>query len=705
MPELAKVLLDGQPVPVGGDFSPPRWVVSCGVTAPEIVWTIDPTLAAQVLAKREVSIKFDVEGKVLDVKRAVVLGERPSGTVYARSVILSDVRAYWPSVHVKYAANVRTRSGSGRLLSVDGPPQLATPVDDLIFAPFSLKDELTVQSGDDVAAAILKFLQDRTQAGFELRARPRPKLTPNDVLPDAPGHVALAQALALLGGVDVYIRPQDSAVILFDRVLGAERAIMASLAPAPLQDLGLLKFVSTKNQLPKKFNVLFTREMEVRADFREDSSTGTTSTRAQDEPTLQNVVQITDQTLTVSGKLEVQGSFAEIDPYLTAINAAGPAPATSIGPLDRSKLQKLYLGPCLELCYVMGLTGLTPSQVWAGRLASLRAHYRLTFRLDRKFSQRILPGSIRAVRAALLDGPTGTRQPSPVYFDYCSKPTLRWLSKSLDARLGWNVHALPPRAASQNVGETKAYSDPYLLADCQPGPAQLLVLDNQVGIFHLQVRKDTFDQAEQIVPSLVRDLPVTDPHQVAIGTAIATWEEAALVRNHRVSFIFSCVPAGPNSANQLGKYEVSLDAALKRLGVGTQQAEGPDMDLRVGGSLMTLRYPWSDAGRDQILGAFRPDKPFPSKLIPVNDTEAKDYAESTAAAVAAGLLDHYEGQQACPFSPGLVPVGSLHTVVHTVDPEGRAFSMANAEARVPPQRPENLLSPSSRKTLLRELGT
>lgn len=701
---LARVTLDGEPVALSTDtpdFPPPAWPIVAGVHAPEVVWHVDPRLADQVLAKRETRITLQNDDEPERAfERVVVVGERPSNTPFARAIALSDVRWYFRYNHVRRSFNLRQRTGSQRLDRSDGvPAQVGSILDELAFAPFSLVNEQRAFTAQEMAQSVL---QELAPFNWEWRARAR-GFVPNDVEVDDPGHEALLRVLGVTGGVDVFVNRRGK-VVVFDRILGAEKAVVERHFSRAFEDLGLLTWVRQKHARPKRIFVLYNRELELRVDAVEQAGSAETP----DQPVAENVIPVTDESLTVTRRgrttVEPQGAWVELNAYLAAIRNLAPVPATPPGPLTLARIQDCFLGTGLLLHYVTGLNVINPSTVAAGRVGALLANYRQTYRLDSKFMARILPGSLRAVRVALIDGPTGTWQPSPVYLDHLIVPTQRELTHERDdGWMGWNVHCLPPRDAGQRVGETKAYPATILLQDCQPAPALVQMLDPAIGLYRIVMKKDAQDHAERIYPSLAQDLPTIDPEKVATLAALATLEECKLVRNHRVIAILSCMPAGPNNDGSLHRENVGLADALRKLGLQPLDADGPDLELRVFPSILTPRYPWSDEQREEILGAFDPKRTFPSKLVAINAAEVRDHAQAVAATAIAGLLDHYAGQAATDGFPELEPIGSLHTIVYTVDPLQRALTTVNCDPRPGPVRPEHLMLDSTRRTIRREL--
>lgn len=687
--------IDGEAVPAMTAFT---WVLTAGVTAPEITLTVDPELAEKILnnGKREVEITLEAAGTPkLTIRRVVVVGEVATDTPLRRTLLLSDVRWYWQRIHLKRYYNIRQRTGDAHRVG-GGPLQIQPIADEFRFAPFSVGADGQPLKAQELLRAVLDAVVGPGR--WISTARARPTLVPNNVELDDSADAAIGRALAYVGGADVFV-DLDGMVRVYDRVLGSEARPIADLVPYDLLDLGKLRLLPLARSRPPRIHVLYTREVELRVDFDESIAT---RDRTDDNPYCENVIPVTDPQLKVGDKTQVQGTYVEVRAFLDAIEKDTSQRLVGGKPLTLLEIQRRFLGPNLLLQYAVGFDAISPNQVWANRVNAILANYRTTFRLNKRFVSRIVPGTLRAVRAALLDAATGLRQPSLVYADHCQKPTLRFLTRKKDVPLGWNVNAFP----GDVVNQRKVYTPPNPTIDVlKPAPATVEILDDQTGVFHVDFRLDTWDESDQIVPSLVADLPVVSPAKVATLGALATWEQARLTAEHRLTTVLSCVPVGRNDERQLHDVAVELAAALDRLAVDHRdiRAEGPDLFVRVGASLVTARFSWDDAQRDALLAAFDVGKDFPDSLKPINGKELADYSVAVAATIYAMLLDHYEGVQAVELDARLVPVGSVHTVAHQLDAQGRTLTVINADGRGAPVAPETLLSASSRRVLFQEI--
>ena len=736
MGSIPTLTIAGLPVP-GGYYGAHEWTLTMGLGAPEILWALPPDVAAKVLAEAEVEIVFtpaDGGGEKVTVKRVVVVNEVPGGDPLVRIVRLSDVRWYLPRKRAFRSYNVRLgSSGQKRLLQVDGVPQeTLAPIETPTYATPSLKgDAFGVNAPRPYTAAeVMADVQGVCALAPTLCNPPRAPITfrdestvgsrsafvPQDIQADAASNVSLGQALGLIGGVDVFV-DLDGAIVFVNGFMGAERAMIERLVPYSLFARGMLRWISMTNVAPHEIRVLYTREVEVRADGRELQDGATQERLSTEQPVVTNVVQVTDLTLPGVTDPElggpaytaIQGMFVPVDSFLAAVNLKADRVNTGLdpGPITRRRICDAYHGGELQRLYVMALNS-EPSYLWQGRVGAIMRDYRLAWRLNPRFAARCVPGSIRPLRAALLDPSTGTRQPSSVWADYCRRPTIQGIPSMKKA--GWNLNVIPPNVG-QTPGPTKAYADtsfpgqPFPLTSCTTtSPAILSVVDPITGVFRLSYVGDPQGYTGETAPSLVQDLPSNDVQEVNEAAAVVSWCFAKLTYTARVAFIFSAIPWGPNSEASLHKIVVQPSAAVARLGAAPQPpGKGPAFELRVGPGLTTARIAWDDGLRNQILGLFTESGQVEG-LTPVNLGELTDLSGALAASLMAIYLDHFEGSADIGWTPALRPLGSCNAVSFKLDGEGGLYTGLTCAQVSPPVNVESLLSPASRAILFRALG-
>lgn len=712
---IPRLTIAGREVPARG-YGPHSWFRPFGIEAPEIIWCLPVDIAEEVLDLQETEITMAVAGQVTPktIKRVKVVKESRSDDPLKRYVVLSDARWYWPRIYVKCDYNLRIQSGETELLKVDGSPLEVDPVNyRTTYASSSLKGGKTPWTADEILDDVFQhFLKVTTKR----LSRSLGGYAPNDVHLDGPGNVSLAHALAEAGGLDVRIN-DDGDPELVDAFLGSEKETIEKFIPYSLLRRGVMRWISMSNVAPKSVSNGFDAELEVRADgWLRAPGTGLVDVGSY--PTLDMVIQVTDKQLAttdpVSGKSyqAVCGSYLPADQWFDAVagDAVVPAPAPIPPQVSWSRAYECidFFRGFMEFWYVTGQTGgLEASAAWSGRFRSMKENFLKTWRLNPAFSSLCVPGTIRPVRAQLLDAANQTRQPSPVYQDYCRRPSVRGVRD--EKNFGWNIHAIPGTPLTQKVGATKAYDDPDFpaqvvkLENCLQAPVSVGLADPVAGIFRFGFKKDVFDHSAELVPALVQQLPTNDLDQVNRGAGLAYWEQSQIVTTHRVILVFTAVPA----AAPLYFVDASFEEAIARLGVTTTTTpKGPVFQTRTGPALQTARIAYSDKYRAATQAIFAPGDATTARALlhafqPVNFSILKDYTISVGATLYAAMLDHYEGEQDIAFSPDAMPIGSLKHVTHTFHEDGSVFTTFVAKHSIPPVQPIHVLERGARAAIFR----
>lgn len=690
--------IDGLGVPLWGAF---HWPLTTGAVAPRVIWELDPGAAEQVLAKRDVTIKFEDDTPILDVK-AVVLGEVPSGSVYSRAVVLSDARWYWQFKNPVRAFNIRARTGDLRQINGADP----TPnnlADAYKFKLYSIDDGEAPFTPRRLLEVLLGYLQDGRP--WRIEGSPRATKVPNTLELTDRGDHGLDRALAVVGGMTVRCDP-DGTIVVFNRLPGDEAAAVKRFVPYDLEEHGKLRWISLAASRAKACRVGYRRRHAIRFDAIEPATTVAT-----DGPWMENTIQVTDPDLTAAdGKAIYPGEYLERGAWFTAVAAKADAPALA-GNFTLAKARAGFLGDNHARAYVQPLGTALPSAAWANRLGAFKRDFRRTYRINRRFVERVIPGTLEPYEADVLDSASGRRAPSRVFADYLQVPSRRQQSKDLEARTAWNIDSFPwATGVTQSQAGEKAYKDAPLVPELTKARnAHVRVLDPDVGLIRIEIESNPFDPAELILPMRVIDIPQFDAGKANRALAQARLAQCTVASADRKTVILSCCPAGTNDERALYVVEVEPRAALARLGapVGDVVCGAPKQELFVGAALTVARFSWKDADSDKILAAFGATAggvQAAAALRPVNEEELRDYAEGLAASYYASMLDHYEGVQRIAMEPALLPVGSIHTVTHSIEQDGRLLTTVSADASLPPPPPEALLRASTRAALFREIA-
>lgn len=663
--KIGDAQLDGH-APIG-------WSLLAGVEPFIQTITLDADEARKVLpvdGRSSEALTLDItthDGKRLKAEKVYVIGEAETIDPYRRTVLVADRRIWWSRKRIKGRFNIRRRSGDRRRLSEDGvPQQLQQVVDDVAYAPWSLKDGKPWKA-DEVVKRVLDELVGGDWMGSLTEF---PAVTVEDLEIDDEGGPGLARALAFLVGADVYVG-LDGRLRIFDStdVRATGNWVEAWKRDNPLFANGRYPAFSDRSALrPKKVSVLFQVEQEVRFDSLHSGETVTLDQRA-----LYNVAPIPDPTLSVNGKTRVAGTLATFDELFTAWNAAKGN--NDVPDITDELLREFWLSGFAE-AYWGGLGNLAPAVVWIERIAACRAHYRQTFRINRRWVDRVF--QFRPYRVSILDEETGTKARAQAFAGYCIVPSIKGVLSSPDKGFYmFNVDG------SVDPGES--------LANGRVAPCLVEILDDELGVLRLNYQTDLLGHYRQIVPSRVTNVPTLNPSQGSnvlpltmdsslVGEGGAS---VALEERNRVSVVLTCVPAAPNGKGQFYAIDVGAEEAVALLPRGAQayakKSSGPEWELRVGGQVTTARFAWSDSLAVEIEKSFgvgttveqanREGRGALASLL-CNRKEMEALARSMAASVYASLVDHWVGDLVMDMDPGAPLAGNMRQVSHSIDMNG-----------------------------------
>jgi hypothetical protein len=365
----------------------------------------------------------------------------------------------------------------------------------------------------------------------------------------------------------------------------------------------------------------------------------------------------------------------------------------------------------------------TPDVNWALRIAAIRQNYRTLYRINRHWMDRFL--AIRANLAATIDPVTGLRAKARVYNSFSMKPSERGvIADRARSAMGINVISHPGDVGYPNARGTA--TDP--LANGRHAPAEMVIVDPDLGLVQLQFRQDALGRWAEMIPSLVDNIPTAD---VDDRSRVRAWNESdlntkrgipELTPTHFCSLLFSAIPASPNDERQLYAVEVSpSDVKSAYPGLGELgPCNGPEMELRVGPSVTTARFAWFDELKhltEEAFGVFataarelevasltadgRKENPDTTKELLTNEDELKAVAVATAAVVYSGNIDRLQGQRTVRMLPGVVPAGNLQAVTHRLGTSGDATTTLALPAEPPKLDVFAMMDHATRRTLMR----
>lgn len=731
---VTKATLGGRPLMASAAVT---WDLTTG-TAPSIK-TFDllreDADALMAAARAPVELVITHNDRVQTVQNLWVIANAPADTPFHGRVTVADRRWFWQYAHVIRRYNMRRRTG-GRRIKSNLPGELQPVAPTVQYRPWSLKTPDAGIRGRWVAREVIEDVVKEAGRGERDHVGTIPTVSvssdlgrtlPIDRLQiDDPGDAAVGRALGYLPEAAITIDEKGNAIV-FSRASGAEQGLIEKNLGPEVQGRGHLEVVKNAAQRPKEVRIWFTREPEVRFDFLEAAQAEDTVAPG-DARVLENVLPVPDFQITISGETVPQGTWVTFDAYLSAISGeAKPGGSSLAGTrIDHNILERSAL-PHVDLWGALGLLGTRdPDADWAARIGALQRHWRRTFRINRKWVDRVL--KISAYRIATIDQVSGQRGPAEAYADYTLVPGRRfhWKRRSAVQSMYHSIAKRGyPQGATQSIrGQTVNRFD----ANTKAAPADVSVVDEDQGIIDVEFLVDPNRLHEKAIPGILssdaipqwdlrrqEDVPITFDHLIALNRPVK------MSPQWKLAVILTVAPAAPNGLDQLHRVTVKPADLSGMVPAGAlQAATGPPMDVRIGANVETARFRWSDESWESIEEFFGlPAKGDPkdkrdvserTRFLCVNDGREDsgaaslwDIARAAASRVYASLADHYEGRAAVELTPGLVPSGWITRISHSLDTRGVATTEIELPASIPQIDLVSYLPDSARAIILREV--
>ena len=656
------------------------WSLTSGPEPHTRVLQIPVNEAEQILALRGTprTLTITPDGfPTLTVENVTVLHETGSIAPFYTGVVVADSRWDWKYKRIKKRYNIRRRLGQRRRLENEGPIEIEDVVDDVSYAPWSLRNEASPWDAESVLRDVFQsFLgKDPIFMARPTNAIPIENLELDD---DAPS--AIRRVLQFIPGFDMYVNYQGDPVI-YHTLDGSERSLINNAGPEVVG--GGHPIDADKSAIrPVAVDVYFDSEHELRFDSVIEGGS-----RQIDEQFLDNVLPCPDPTLKlVGGRTVVAGTWITLEEALAAWALLDDRPPTAVVLTLDIIRESFYFPELFVLNTPWGAEAVDP--VWNRRIAAIRSHYRQTYRINRRWVDRIY--TIRAYRVSILDFETGTHAPAQVYSDYCIKPNARGIFKDKNLQLmGVNV-----------------FGYAALIKDATVSPAVVNVVDSELGIIRVGFVTDPMGAAVEIYPSAVDNIPTADPSDTSKPH---TWNTRplsggglpSLSKNHRIAVIITAAKAAPNSKALLYRRRVTpAEAAPLIPGARIEPARGPVWEVRIPAGVETARFAWQDDDKSEIRKAFgvgipqqegggggrvqgddsdaAKDARAAADLaaagviddLLVNPEQIDALAKAAAARVYSSLRDRIEGSKTTAVNPTHTPTGALKDITHALGVKG-----------------------------------
>ena len=620
-----------------------------------------------------------------------------SGSLARRAVMVVDQRYFWKHNHIVARYNLARVSGNRRVVSPAGTPAaIRQVVDDVAFAPLSLRNRKTPWTALEVVEDILNRVVGLRGADWEIRGKPTALLPVQDIEINDPGNVAVAKVVSLLTGYDVFQAP-DGRIIVASGLPGTADSLIEGLG-APLVIGQRIERVDQACKRGAEFISLTTRELGVRFDYVESAANGTTSVANlnPDDPWIVNVFRTTDVVTNLNSGPVPPGCFIPRETLLPkwqeyAASLGGKiASVVTKDPITTTNILRFYLSHLSNVWARLGDEGGDPSVVLNAYINEILKSFRKTFIVNPAYSG----GALRFIAKdpGLIDPETGAERAAPVFVDHAIKPSRLAVFKDRNTR--FYLYNRRDGTAVAVPGTPTAKASPFTLR----------VLNEQLGIFEIEPHVDPTGLEERIIPSAILNssIPRAD-HSAAI--AQRSIDVAKLDPDHKMSVIVTIVPGLPNDDRQYHRIAVSKADVEKVLGLPLGPCLAPPFEQLVGAGLATAKFPYDLNRAPEVKKALGILPGEPQLGDPVNQEDLKALAIATAAAHYITHLDHYAGSKTVPMRSDVEPVGEIEEVYHVMSVDGALFTTITCGIRnFDLIDPLALLPDSARRTLLRAVN-
>lgn len=694
-----KASINGKTILGPGDAA---WTLTAGGSPNQAVFAVAPGDANELVtgSLRPVELKINAA-----TFRGVYILERvPGDNAFIAKVRVADRRWFWERQHISRAYNMRRHMGVKRLTAPQGVPVTFPVVQDVQYEPWSLRNQKTRWTARQILSSIFEELKkaerEATGQSFNFRIEGEFDVPVENLELEDNGSAAVTRMLGYVPGAAVTVDP-DGSVRVFARTTGREEAATSDDTAGPEHvGQGHIELISHEMIRPRRVDILLTRELEVRFDAEEIPTGRTSPGPASDGRFMDNVMPLPDFNTSIGGVTLVQGTYRTINSAL--FNSWGGAPG--FGVITTTKIRRALV-PYMDLWAGLRLSGArNPDVDWAARIAAIQQHFRRTYRINRRWIDRIR--QLNANRVALFDPATGTRAPALAYSNYCIVSSQRTMFTQVGAG----------QQASYFIN-VDAFNGGTIGGSDKGAPADVRIVDQDQGIIRIEWKVDENRTYEMVLPSKLANGPTADPtsRQAPIGfdlIARGMSDLPELESGHQLAVIMSAIPGSPNTDQRLHRIRRFPQQAAKfipsGLRGGLNNARGPVLEVRVGKGLETARYAWADNRSGEIERAFglRPGKPEIDALLinggPGGTLDA--LADAIAARVYVGFADRIKGTKTAQLRAEAKLEGQIESITHTVFTDGVVSTRYGLTER-PLDIDATAFLPASVRAILFKLGS
>lgn len=569
----------------------------------------------------------DSRGTKTTVRDVTILHTIPSDSPRRVTFAVADRRWKWQYKLVAKDFNIPRRTGQREDVSGNVPIEQQQIADEFLYREYSLTEDGNrwtpraavqyvgelleggtsnaeqVEAGEGGRFLIESFPIESQEAGtsdgqFSLQ---------NVILRDQ-GDVALARLLSYVPGAEVYVDTEGT-VRVFD---GADLDIVErhyNELPPSTFDGDNATFIDRAKIRPSKVNLYYQREIEIILEYADQYIGGrTVESGYRTLPYIENVIPTVDPETEITDYDPVQdknvtrtvppGTWVRADKWLEAMDAQKGENSL---PWTWDTVKRHWLKGNLEAVWgSRGREDLDPDGNVAMRVAAFKQHFRQTFRINRRYVDRVR--DMQAVKVAVLDPVTGQRAHASVWGQACIIPTDK------GTMMG---HRKDPERAGvyRNVDYVPGDDESTIVKP--PGPTRVQIVDRDIGIFRLDWLESPYGTVSSFVPCHlvgendatkprvpVRDLSRQDDDPIGPGMKTEGATNGIFLRDTlKYRVMITMMPCSPNDLSQFQKITKTAEdvKGVFRGEFRIQGGEGPELNVYVPPGELTARFAW---GRD-----------------------------------------------------------------------------------------------------------
>ena len=557
----------------------------------------------------------DARGHTYEIKKLTILHAAPSEAPNLVSFVVADRRWKWPYTLVVRDFNVPKKSGDRTAFFTEVPAAAGITVDVYEYRRSSLNEDGEKWTSKGAVEDVLDQVEPDEDA-WEVESWPikdgvevaeEGQFAIQGVMMRDQGDTAIARLLTLVPGASLYVNMAGKVIVFDGADLDAAENYLKNELPFATWDGEKVEFVDRKVIRPSKVNVYYTREVEVLFEFSDDYNV-TSVPPARNSPYADNVIPTTDsETEIFSYDPEVgtsvqidtlyPGTYVPVKDWLYQMDLRKPAASF---PWTFDFAREAWLVGDLMGGWGGTRLDMTEFASVAARITAFQQHFRQTFRISRRYTERIR--DMRPVRVSMLDPVTGTRAPAASWGQYATT----WSAKGV--RLASRKNS-QNATESTNVDTIQAASELGIsLLKSSPSPMQITVIDKDLGVFRLDGILSPYGTEDRMYPcnlvdsneqlaSVSRDLTQQNSKPMGFGMRSSTGTNGIFLRRKMdMKACLTIIPAAPNNKFQFHKVvvEASDIAEVYQREFRIQDGDGPELDVFVPPGEVTARFAWAE---------------------------------------------------------------------------------------------------------------